>query len=99
MTADYPWLPSYEAAILETDRSKLPKHVKAAERAITSRIQELNRDHGGTEEERMAIRDALSGLNILRNELSESIQEGNSRTRFRDRPLPNDSGLNEQDHE
>src|ERR1700726_840621 len=91
MIAEYPWGRSYQTAILETDRSKLAKHIQVAERAIMTRIQELNSDHGGTEEERAAIRDALSGLKILRKELAQSVPEelfesgspGDTRTRGR----------------
>lgn len=77
MIADYPWGRSYKAAILETDRSKLAKQIRLAEHAITTRLQELNNDHGGTPEEQAAIRDALSGLNMLRKELSQRVPEGN----------------------
>ena len=88
MIAEYPWGRSYQTAILETDRSKLAKHIQVAERAIMTRMQELNSDHGGTEEERAAIRDALSGLKILQKELAQSVPEerfgsgspGNTRT-------------------
>ena len=72
MIADYPWGRSYETAILETDRSKLAKHIQAAEQAIMTRMQELNSDHGGSEEERAAIRDALSGLRFLQKEITQS---------------------------
>lgn len=77
MIADYPWGRSYKAAILETDRSKLAEQIRVAEQAITNRLQELNSDHGGTPEEQAAIRDALSGLNMLRKELSQKIPEAN----------------------
>jgi hypothetical protein len=70
MIVEYPWGRSYETAILETDRSKLATHIQVAERAIMARIQELSRDHGGSEEERAAIRDALSGLKILQKEIT-----------------------------
>ena len=76
MIADYPWGRSYEAAILETDRSRLAKHIQLAEQTIMARIQELNCDHGGTDDERAAIRDAMSGLTMLRNELLQSVPEG-----------------------
>lgn len=77
MIADYPWGRSYKAAILETDRSKLAKQIRVAEQAITTRLQELKSDHGGTQEEQAAIRDALSGLNMLRRELSQRVSESN----------------------
>jgi len=69
MISDYPWARSYEAAILETDRSKLAHHIRIAEQAISARERELNDNHVGTAEERSAIRDALSGLRVLRDEL------------------------------
>jgi hypothetical protein len=92
MIVDYPWGRSYERAILETNRSKLAKHVQLAEQAIMARVQELNRDGGGTEEERAAIRDALSGLKILHKELAQSVSEGNFGTGSqKNTPPPSDS--------
>ena len=76
MIAEYPWGRFYESAILETDRSKLAKHIQVAEREIATRMQELNSDPGSTEEERSALRDAMSGLTILRKELAQSVPEG-----------------------
>jgi hypothetical protein len=35
-------------------------------------------DHGGTPEERLAITDALAGLNVLPRELERGIQETGS---------------------
>ena len=69
MRADYVWQASYEAAILETDDNKLPNRLQAAKAAIDNRLHDLQRDHGGTPEERQAITDALGGLNVLRREL------------------------------
>lgn len=76
MISDYPWARSYKAAILETDRSKLAKHIRTAEQAIAARERELNQNGAGTEEERSAIRDALSGLRVLRKELKRESSEG-----------------------
>lgn len=76
MISDYSWARSYEAAILETDRSKLAKHIRIAEQAVAARERELNENGGGTEEERSAIRDALSGLRVLREELKRESSEG-----------------------
>ena len=73
MIVEYPCGRVYATAMLETDPSKLSNHVQAAELAIMTRMQELNRDHGGTEEERSALRDALSGLTILRRELTQTL--------------------------
>ncbi len=75
MIPDYPWGRLYETAILETDRSKLANHIQVAERAIMARVHELSSDHGGTEAERTAIHDALSGLKILKKELTQSVPQ------------------------
>ena len=84
MIADYPWGRFYEAAILETDRSKLAKHIQVAEETISSRVRELNGNRDASEEERSAIRDALSGLRILRDEVWRAVPEGALEVRFRD---------------
>ena len=77
MITDYPWGRSYETAILETDRSKLAKHIQVAEQAITTRIQELSGDHRVNEEERAALGDALRGLEILAKEVKQSLPAEN----------------------
>ena len=77
MKADYPWQELYQAAILETDDAKLLKLLPPAKAAIDARLQELQTHHGGTPEERLAISDALVGLNVLRRDLQER-----SRNRF-----------------
>jgi hypothetical protein len=78
MRADYVWEESYNAAVLETDDTKMPNRLRAAKGAIDTRLQELQMDHGGTPEERLAITDALAGLNVLRRELERRIQESGS---------------------
>jgi hypothetical protein len=78
MRADYVWEESYKAAILETDDKKLPNRLHAAKGAIDTRLQEMQTDHGGTPEERQAITDALTGLNVLRRELERRSQETGS---------------------
>jgi len=70
MTQSYGWQRQYEAAILETDRTRLPKLVQDAQAAIDRRLAELQADRQATSEERLALSDALAGLNILRNERS-----------------------------
>lgn len=67
MTATYDWQRYYEAAILETDRLRLPKWVKSAQAAIDARIEELRSDHQSTADEQAALADALAGLRLLRN--------------------------------
>lgn len=78
MRADYVWDESYKAAVLETDDNKLPDRIRAAKGAIDTRLNELQMDHGGTPEERLAITDALAGLNVLRRELERRRQETGS---------------------
>jgi hypothetical protein len=78
MRADYVWEESYNAAVLETDDTKMPNRLRAAKGAIDTRLQELQMDHGGTPEERLAITDALAGLYVLRRELERRIQETGS---------------------
>jgi hypothetical protein len=71
MKDPYVWRELYEAAMFETDRTKLRQRVQAAKFSIDDRLQELLKDHGGTPEERQAISDALVGLNVIRRELEK----------------------------
>ena len=81
MRADYVWVESYNAAVIETDDKKLRERIQVAKGAIDMRLQELQMDHGGTPEERLGITDALAGLNVLRRELERRNQEtGSSNT-------------------
>jgi hypothetical protein len=64
-TPGYAWQRPYEAAILETDRTKLPMLIVAAQAAIDARITEIQAKHDATPEERRAIEDAINGLRIL----------------------------------
>ena len=70
MTESYVWQRYYEAAILETDRSRLPKLIKDAQAAIDARVEQLHANHEGTPDERLALADALAGLIVLRREKS-----------------------------
>lgn len=80
MKTDYIWQESYQAAIIETDDGQLPNRLKAAKAAIDNQLHELQLDHGGTPEERLAISDALAGLNVLRKELeTRSPEKGSGR--------------------
>jgi hypothetical protein len=65
----YGWNPPYTAAVLETDWSKMPERILAAETAIKSRLQEFSLDHGGTPEENQAIIDTMQRLGVLRSDL------------------------------
>src|ERR1700680_1409943 len=64
----YGWEESYKNAMLETDRSRLPKRIKAAQVAIDQRLQEINSGHD-SREERHGILDLLAGRNLLRREV------------------------------
>jgi hypothetical protein len=72
---EYVWQVSYQAALIETDREELPNRIRAAKVAIDTRLRELQMDHGGSPEERVAISDALSALNTLRRELETRSPE------------------------
>jgi hypothetical protein len=65
------WEKLYQAAILETDWSKISVHIHAADSAISARLHEFSLNHGGTPEENQRLRDALSGLSALRREVAE----------------------------
>jgi hypothetical protein len=66
---EYEWQRPYAAAVLETDRSRLAHRIEQTSSAIKARINELKQDHMGTPEERMAIEDALSCLDVVRREV------------------------------
>jgi hypothetical protein len=68
MTATYKWFETYKAALLETDWSKMPERIQAAEAALSQRKREFELNHGGTPEENQAIADAMRGLTVLRRE-------------------------------
>jgi hypothetical protein len=63
------WEKLYQAAILETDWSKIEERIQAADSAISARLQELSINHGGAPEENQRMKDALSGLVALRGEV------------------------------
>jgi len=60
------WQASYQAALLETDWTRMVDLVQAAESEIHKRRLQLSKDHGGTDEERAALVNAMSGLRVLR---------------------------------
>lgn len=70
MSTTYKWQEFYEAAVLETDWSRMEDRIQAAESAIKGRLQEFSLDHGGTPEENQAIVDALTSLNSLRADVA-----------------------------
>ena len=78
MRAEYAWEEVYKAAFVETDDGLLPNRIHTAKIAIDNRLHELQLDHGGMPEERLAISDALAGLIILRRELERRSSEKRS---------------------
>ena len=62
----YSWQESYQAALLETDWTKMVELVQAAESEIHKRRLQLSKDHNATREEREAVVNALNGLRVLR---------------------------------
>ena len=64
-TRCYSWQRPYELAILEIDRAKLPTLTTTARAAIDARVAEIKSMNHGTPDERQAIQNALSGLQIL----------------------------------
>jgi hypothetical protein len=63
------WEKLYQAAILETDWSKIEERIEAADFALDARLQELSTNRGVTPEEKQRIEDASSGLSALRHEV------------------------------
>jgi hypothetical protein len=73
----YPtWQKAYQAAMTETDDSRLRQKILEAEEAITGRSTWLSDggSHDAAAEELIAIHDALVGLNVLRKELDGKTQ-------------------------
>ena len=61
------WHVLYQAALFETDRTRIPHRIAEAEKAILARVRELfvlNSDHV---EEDQILDDALYALRALRN--------------------------------
>ena len=67
---EYPWWEPYKFAVLETDSKKLKDRVIAAEQAIRARAS-LDGQVSG--DERLAIRDAMSALRMLRRESEHDV--------------------------
>jgi len=83
MSWTHGWPEVYQAALLETDWSKMEQRLQAAESAIHERERELSLDHGGTPEERQAIADAARGLTTLRKEAESWLaQQGQQKPLF-----------------
>jgi hypothetical protein len=67
---DYIWYPAYREAILETNPPRIRARLVIAERKLVDRLRVLSQDHGGTDEERKAMVDALNGIKNLRTEIA-----------------------------
>jgi hypothetical protein len=70
MTMVYGWEKLYQAAVLETDWSRIEEHIQAAESAISHRLHELSLQNGGAPEENQAITNAVMALEALRNDVA-----------------------------
>jgi hypothetical protein len=60
------WKNLYQAAVMETDWSRIEERIQAAESAMKRRLEEISSDHGGTSEENLAIANAFMALEALR---------------------------------
>lgn len=61
------WHSLYQAALFETDRTKVSERIDVAERAILERVKELFLVSGDHIEEDQILDDALYALRALRN--------------------------------
>jgi hypothetical protein len=64
------WEKLYEAAMLETDWSRMEERIEAAESALHARLDEMPLDYGGSLEENRAIADALNRLDTRQREVA-----------------------------
>jgi hypothetical protein len=65
------WEKLYRAAILESDRSKVPQRIEDAEAAIHERSRSLSKSPGDDGKEQDVITRALHILSLLRQDLQE----------------------------
>jgi hypothetical protein len=70
----YDWQESYQAALLETDRTKIQERIQTAESEIHKRRLVLSQDHSGTLEEREALVNAMGGLRVLRMDAASWLE-------------------------
>ena len=68
------WQESYQMAVLETDWTKMQERVQTAESEVHKRRLELAQDHGGTQEERDALVNAMGGLRVLRMNVASWLE-------------------------
>jgi hypothetical protein len=73
----YSWQEAYQAALLETDWTKMQERVQTAESEIHKKRLVLSQDHGGTQEERDALVNAMSGLRVLRMNVASWLEQQN----------------------
>ena len=73
----YSWSEPYRSALNETDAPKLRARLLLAEQQMVARLRVLVQDHGGTDEERSAIADALKNIQKLRVQLKERKPKDN----------------------
>jgi hypothetical protein len=71
------WHQSYQAAVLETDWTKMEERIQKAESDIHQRRLALSQDHGGTNEERATLVNAMSGLRVLRVNVASWLERQN----------------------
>jgi hypothetical protein len=71
------WHQSYQEALLETDWTKMEERLRTAESDIHQRRLVLSQDHGGVEEERAALVNAMSGLRVLRMNVASWLERQN----------------------
>lgn len=69
MKTESAWFEKYNAAVLETNWTRLKGQIQAAESAIHDRQLGLFVDHGGSLEERDAMANALQGLRLLEEDV------------------------------
>jgi len=74
----YKWQASYQAAVLETDWTKMEERLQKAESEIHKRRLALSQDHSGTAEEREALVDAMNGLQSLRKDVAVFLEKKTS---------------------
>jgi conjugal transfer/entry exclusion protein len=74
----YKWQASYQAAVLETDWTKMEERLQKAVSEIHNRRLALSQDHSGTAEEREALADAMSSLQSLRKDVAEWLERQKS---------------------
>lgn len=67
------WHELYQAALFETDRSKIPERIAEAEKAILARIKELFGVTADHIEEDQILDDALYALRALRTRVVHEV--------------------------